>query len=214
MMIPLTLSFRGMEPSEAIESLVRRQASALERFFPRIMDCRVVVEQPHRHHRKGAPLHVRILLRLPGGREIVATRQPGRGEERHVDPDRIEEGLVEHDRVTKSRELGARFADPNLAVRDAFRTAIRSLEDDVRRMQGNVKAHEPATIGRIARLVPDEECGFLETPDGREIYFHAHSVLDAPFADLAIGDEVRFVEEAGDEGAQASTVHVLAHHAT
>ena len=79
-------------------------------------------------------------------------------------------------------------------------------------MQGNVKAHEPATTGRIVRLVPDEECGFLETPDGREIYFHAHSVLDAQFADLAVGDAVRFVEEAGDEGAQASTVHVLAHH--
>lgn len=213
-MIPLTLSFRGMKPSEAIESLVRRQASALERFYPRVMDCRVIVEQPHRRHRTGTPLHVRILLRLPGGREIVASRQPGRGEERHVDPDRIEEALIAHDRVTKSRELGARFADPDLAVRDAFRTAIRSLQDDVRRMQGNVKVHEPVQTGRIVRLLPDEECGFFATSDGREIYFHAHSVLDAAFADLAPGDEVRFVEEAGDEGPQASTVHVLAHHGT
>ena len=36
---------------------------------------------------------------------------------------------------------------------------------------------------------------------------------DIPHSDaLEIGDEVRFTEEAGDEGPQASTVHLIGKH--
>ena len=52
------------------------------------------------------------------------------------------------------------------------------------------------------------------TLDGNEIYFHAHSVLHDGFRHLKIGDEVRFVEETGEKGPQASTVHIVAHTAT
>jgi cold shock CspA family protein len=45
-----------------------------------------------------------------------------------------------------------------------------------------------------------------------EIYFHRNSVLDADFDKLKIGTEVRFVEEAGDKGPQASTVKVVGKH--
>jgi cold shock CspA family protein len=54
--------------------------------------------------------------------------------------------------------------------------------------------------------VSEEGYGFLETPDGREIYFHRHSVLHPGFDRLAIG-RVLFVEEPG-EGPQASTVAI------
>jgi cold shock CspA family protein len=46
----------------------------------------------------------------------------------------------------------------------------------------------------------------LETADRREIYFHRSSVLDGGFDRLKIGVEVRFAEELGEEGPQASTV--------
>ena len=62
--------------------------------------------------------------------------------------------------------------------------------------------------GRIARLDYGKECGFIETPDGREIYFHRNSLLNADFDRIEIGDLVRFHEEAGEKGSQASTVHV------
>ena len=52
--------------------------------------------------------------------------------------------------------------------------------------------------------------GFLETPGGREIYFHKNSVLDGGFGRLKIGTAVRFAEEEGEKGPQASTVR-LAH---
>lgn len=48
----------------------------------------------------------------------------------------------------------------------------------------------------------------LATPDGREIYFHWHSVLHPGFDCLAVGTKVRFVEEPGEKGPQASTVAI------
>jgi cold shock CspA family protein len=57
-----------------------------------------------------------------------------------------------------------------------------------------------------------EDCGFIETADGREIYFHRNSVLDNGFERLTVGSEVRFVEEIGEKGAQASTVRLAGKH--
>ena len=41
------------------------------------MGCRVIVEAPHRHHRKGKAYEVRIDLTVPGG-ELVINRSPKR----------------------------------------------------------------------------------------------------------------------------------------
>jgi len=71
----------------------------------------------------------------------------------------------------------------------------------------DVKTHEPQARARVARLHPDDGYGFLETPDGREIYFHCNSVVGGEFEQFQVGDEVRFAEELGDRGPQASTVH-------
>lgn len=95
-----------------------------------------------------------------------------------------------------------------MAIRDAFDAARRQLEDHARRHRRQVKVHAAAPRGRIARLDYGKDCGFIETPDGREIYFHRNSLLNADFARLEVGDVVRFHEEAGEQGPQASTVHV------
>ena len=104
-----------------------------------------------------------------------------------------------------------RKADPDLlvALRDAFNAARRQLEDYVRRQRGAVKTREAPPHARVRRLFPQEGYGFLETPDGREIYFHRNSVIDPGFDHLEIGTEVRFAEEQGEEGPQASTVHIV-----
>jgi cold shock CspA family protein/ribosome-associated translation inhibitor RaiA len=96
--------------------------------------------------------------------------------------------------------------DLSLAVREAFDAARRQLEDYAREQRGSVKSHEPASLARVSRLEPALDHGFLETADGREIYFHCHSVLDRAFDKLEVGDEVRFVEEQGEQGPQASSV--------
>jgi cold shock CspA family protein/ribosome-associated translation inhibitor RaiA len=104
-----------------------------------------------------------------------------------------------------------RQADEDLyvAIRDAFDAARRRLEDYARRQRGDVKTHIPAPHARVSKLFPEQDFGFLETADGGEIYFHRNSVLPPGFDRLEIGTEVRFAEEAGQEGPQASTVAIV-----
>ena len=179
MRLPLQISFRNMPHSEAVERAVVERAESLERFSKQIMGCRVVVETRHRHH-QGNLYHIRIDLTLPGN-EIVVGREPA---------------------------LHHAYEDVYVAVRDAFDAARRRLEDYTRQRNQRVKVHESPPHGHIARLDHGKGYGFIETPDGREIYFHRNSVLDADFDRLEVGDPVRFHEEAGEEGPQASTVYV------
>ncbi|MBI4688414.1 MAG: HPF/RaiA family ribosome-associated protein [Nitrospirae bacterium] len=99
--------------------------------------------------------------------------------------------------------------DINAAIRDAFDAARRKLEDYTRRQRGHVKHHEEMPQARISSLSADKGFGFLATPDGREVYFHKHSVVNYDFKSLKVGMSVRFVEEKGEKGPQASTVTVV-----
>ncbi len=92
------------------------------------------------------------------------------------------------------------------AIREAFDAIRRQLEDYVREHRGDVKVHEEAPQARVSKLFPEQDYGFLETSDGQEIYFHRHSVLHDGFDQIQVGMQVRFVEEQGDQGPQASTV--------
>jgi len=182
--LPLQITFRNMPPSPAVEESIRKRADRLDRFSKHIMTCRVIVEAPHRHHHQGTRYHVRIDLTVPGG-ELAVSREPAMHRE---------------------------YEDVYVAIRDAFDAAVRQLEDYVRRHRGETKLHEAQPHARIARLVPDQDHGFLETPDGREVFFHRHSVLGDGFDRLSPGDEVRFVEEEGEKGPQASTVRAVGKH--
>ena len=96
--------------------------------------------------------------------------------------------------------------DLEVAIRDAFDAARRKLEDFARRQRGDVKQHETLPHARISALFLDKGYGFLTTVDNREIYFHEHSIVNRDFKHLKVGMEVRFVEEEGEKGPQASTV--------
>ncbi len=73
MHIPLQITIRGMEHSDALETHIRDKAEKLEEFFDRIMSCRVVVEVPHKHHHQGQQFNVRLDIGVPGS-EIVVNR--------------------------------------------------------------------------------------------------------------------------------------------
>jgi len=110
------------------------------------------------------------------------------------------------DEIVVKRQL---HEDLYVAVRDAFDAARRLIEDYERKRRGVVKLQKAAPHGRVTQLFPGKDCGFLETADGLEIYFHRNSVLHDAFDRLAVGTEVRFVEESGEKGPQASTVEVM-----
>jgi cold shock CspA family protein len=102
--------------------------------------------------------------------------------------------------------------DLQTALQDVFSAARRRIEDYVRRQRGAVKAHERLQRGRVSQYYPLAGYGFVEEmSDGHEVYFDARSVLDGGFDQLDVGSEVRFTEEAGAQGPQASSVHVLRH---
>jgi ribosomal subunit interface protein len=73
MQIPLQITMRDMERSDALDTAIHEHAAKLEQFHSRITRCRVTVEQSSRHHQQGRHFAVKIDLRVPG-REIVATR--------------------------------------------------------------------------------------------------------------------------------------------
>jgi cold shock CspA family protein/ribosome-associated translation inhibitor RaiA len=173
-----------MEHSEAIEALIRDKVAKLDASPDHIMGCRVVIEPAGKHHEHGNLYEVRIDITVPG-EEIVVTREPSQ----HT-----------------------QYRDIHVAIRDAFDSARRQLEDYVRRRRGSVKALETAPHARVSKLFPDDGYGFLSTPEGREIYFHRDSVLKEGFSHLKIGTEVTFVEEQGKKGPQASTVRIVGRH--
>lgn len=73
MQIPLQITIRGIEHSEALETHIRDKADKLEEFFDHITSCRVVVEVPHKHHHQGRQFNVRLDIGMPGG-EIAVNR--------------------------------------------------------------------------------------------------------------------------------------------
>lgn len=96
--------------------------------------------------------------------------------------------------------------DCYVAVRDAFDAARRQLEEHTRKRRGVVKTHTEPPRGKVAKLFPFDGYGFIETADGREIYFHRNSVIDPTFDRLEEGSEVAFLEEQGNDGPQAVRV--------
>jgi cold shock CspA family protein len=187
-----------MESSPLVQEWIEEQVVRLDSFYRPIMGCRVAVELPHRHHRKGAQYHIRIDLTLPGG-EVVIKHQPNL---------RTRAALEGKAKTTKNLEVGAPHKNLRQAIDDAFKAAARRLQDYARRQSGRVKTHEALPVARVRSLLPDEDYGFLVTPDGREIYFHRDSVLNRGFARLKVGTIVSFVEEKGEKGPQASTVRI------
>jgi len=185
MQTPLQITFRDMESSAAVEANIREKAAKLEHYYDHIMSCRVMVEAPHGHHHQGRLYQVRIDLGVPDGELVVSH---------------------EHHHKDSAHE------DVYVAIRDAFDAMKRQLEDYSRKRRGKVKQHAAPDGGHVVSLHPEEDYGKLETPDGRVIYFHRNSVLKNAFDKLEIGSEVRYTEETGEQGPQASSVTLVGKH--
>lgn len=175
------ITFRNLAPSDAVEHDVLAKIEDLEKYYDKLTSCRVSIESPHHHHHKGQLYHVSIDLRLPGT-ELVVNRD---SEKNHA------------------------HEDVYVAIRDAFESMERQLKKYIHRRRQEVKHHEAEPTGRVSKLFSESGYGFIETPDSREIYFHENSLISGNFANVKIGDSVQFVEEQGEKGPQASSVHVI-----
>jgi cold shock CspA family protein/ribosome-associated translation inhibitor RaiA len=185
MQVPLQIVFEHIDHSDALEAAVRKEAQRLERFYDRITSARVVVARPQHRHHKGDTYCIRIHVAVPGGKRVDVSRDPA---------------------------ATGRHEDAHVTIRDAFDAASRQLQDQARKLGGEVKSHETPPWGTIASLVLERDHGFIAAADGREIYFHRNSVAGAKFEDLVIGQEVRFSESVGDKGPQATSVRPVGKH--
>jgi ribosomal subunit interface protein len=178
MQLPLQVTFRNMPRSDAVETKIRERADKLDKFYNSIMSCRVIVEAPHAHHHQGKLFHLRIDLTVPQG-ELV---------------------------VSKDAHADRTHEDVYVAIRDAFDAAQRQLQNYARKQRRNVKTHEAPPRGKVTEVFPHMDYGLIHTNDGREVYFHRNSVINGGFDHLELGTPVRFAEEMGEKGPQASTV--------
>lgn len=182
MEIETIVSFKGMKPSPAMEANIREKVLHLEQFHDRIVSCRVVVDAPHRHSHKGKLYHVLVDVSVPGG-EIVVNREAG---------------------------LDHAHEDAYIAIRDAFSAAQRQLEDYVRKHSGfRTKQHPMPEHGEVVRLFDEDGYGFIETRDGREVFFSQDSVNKDGWEKIDVGSAVRLAEAEGDKGPYALSVTVI-----
>ena len=198
MLLPVQVTFRNMKDPAGLEELVQKEAARLEHFYDRITSCRVVVERPQRAE-SSKLYHVRIDLGLPNG-ELVVKHAP------------TLHGTLQDIKVERSRreaESVLVHKSPQRAIHEAFHEMRRRLQDYARKQEGSVKTIPKLAEGEVKEIFPDEGYGFLDTTDGRQIYFNQASVLDGHFGRLRVGTRVRFAEEMGEKGPQASTVKVI-----
>lgn len=104
---PLRITFRDMSSSEQVEQDICKKVKKLETLYDRITGCHVTLEMSHHRHRQGNVFHVKIDLFVP--RKVLAF---------HHDPER-----------------NHAHEDVYVALRDAFDTVKRRLEDYVHELR-------------------------------------------------------------------------------
>jgi len=112
MQTPVEIDFQGMDARQDIRTTIAQHVDELEQRYGRVTACRVALKAPSPHHRTGGLYEVNIRLALPNGREV---------------------------NVDRTAQQDARHADLDFAINDAFKRALRQMQDQVRVMQGSVK---------------------------------------------------------------------------
>ena len=180
------ISFRDMEPSPAVENLINKHVRKLESSFSQITACRITIEAPHKHRLRGNQFHVRIDVSAPQG-EIVSARDAWVN--------------VAHEQI-------------GVALRDSFSAIRRRLSRHKAKLR--VDHHIPTAqpTGVLKKISHIDDFGIIGTADGREIYLHRNSLVTGDFDKLRTGDILRFNEELGEKGPQASSAHWNGRHSS
>lgn len=196
--IPLQITFLHAEATPYLEKLIRAEAAKLARFYPRIVGCRVTADLDSGRE-MGNLWHIRVELSVPGSEVVVQSEPSLGGTARQTKREAIRKDME----VRRERQLAQR------AVRDAFKSARRQLQDYARKQRGDTKRAVLPQTAKITQVFDDKGYGFLITPEGKEVYFHEESVLNYSFKHLKPGTTVAYTEGRGEKGPQATSVKVL-----
>lgn len=181
---PLEIAFHNMQPSESLEAMIRDQVERLDTRHARLIGCRVSVEALHRQHQTGNLYECHITLSLPG-RDLAVSRGPHKPKINRANP------------------------DVRASVREAFEAAERQLLEHKRQDRSDMATPSGSALaGQITLIEPGADHGFILNSVGTQLYFHRDSVTNGRFEELAQGQLVHYVEEAGDAGPVATKVRV------
>jgi len=175
--------FHGVDRSEWVENYVADRLRRLERFAEGITRCHVTLKQEQASHRKGNPYSVMVDVRIPPQHDLAATKQ---------------------------KDIRDMASQMPAVINAAFGAIERQVKRTAALRRYEQKVHDEQEHGIVEKLC-DDGYGFLRSlSDNREVYFHRNSVLNGHFERLAVGTEVRFSAEQGDEGPQAASVQIVA----
>lgn len=121
----LKVTFRGIDSSPALLARIEQEAAGLEKFYRRVLSCRVMVEQPGHRHRHGGHFRVRVEVDV-ANKHLVVGRDPAK--------------RLAHE-------------DAYAAVNDAFAQMRRQLEDYARVHRGLVKQNDSPRTRRTQRAL-------------------------------------------------------------
>jgi cold shock CspA family protein len=182
MQVPPEIAYRGVEKTGQLDQLIQTRIAKLEKICDYIVSCHIVIEQSQNNQQSGNPFRVRILVRVPPGHELVSDRISTRGK--------------------RGEPLPA-------LIRRSFDAMEKQLQELVEKQRNDIKTHPTVqTNALVESIFRNDGYGFLRSLDGRQIYFHKNSVLHNEFERLEIGTGVRFSEEMGEMGLQATTVEI------
>lgn len=183
MQVAPTITFHDVDRSAWIEDYIKERLFRLERYAEGITSCHVTLAQDQGKHHKGNRYSVTVEVRMPPHHDLAAKKKR---EIRHM-----------------PNELSA-------LINLAFAAIERQLKKTSARRRYDEKRHDGQPHGMVEKLHP-QGYGFIRAvDDNREFYFHRNSVLNGDFEGLAVGTEVRFSPEEGDQGPQASSVWIVA----
>ncbi len=177
------LIFLDVVRSPWFENYFLERVQRLERFADGITTCRVSLTQEQASHHKGNRYSVLVEVRMPPNHDLAARKEK-----------------VIRDMQTQLPAL----------INLAFGAIERQLKKTAALRRYEEKRHDGQPHGIVEKVL-DEGYGFLRAiDDDRQVYFHRNSVLHDDFERLAVGTEVRYTPQEGEQGPQASSVQIVA----
>jgi cold shock CspA family protein len=183
MQITPEIVYHGLDRSPWVEDYVLHRMQRLDKFARGITRCHVTLTREQGSRQKGNRYSVMVEVRVPPQHDLA---------------------------IKKEKEIREMRTQLPAVINLAFGAIERQIKKTaaLRRYEQKGRNDEQAH-GIVEKLYADGY-GFIRTvDDNRQFYFHRNSVLHDGFDRLAVGTEVRFSAEEGDDGPQASSVQVV-----
>ena len=183
MQIAPEIVYHDVERSEWVESYVLERMRRLDKFAQGITRCHVTLTREQASRQKGNRYSVMVEVRVPPQHDLA---------------------------IKKEKEIREMRTQLPAVINLAFAAIERQLKKTAALRRYELKDHNDEQSRGIVEQLLADGYGFIRTvDDNRQFYFHRNSVLHDGFERLAIGTEVRFSAEEGEQGPQASSVQIV-----